>query len=280
MNSNPFLVSPDWLAERLGDPELSIVDASWYLPAMKRDGRAEFDEQHIPGAVFFDLDAFSDPASPLPHTLASAEQFAEMAGALGISERDTIVCYDGMGLFSAARAWWNFRVMGAAKVVILDGGFPAWLEARAPVEAGLPPVKAATFTARPDLASVVPLEEMMAVIAEGRMQVADARPRGRFTGEEPEPREGMRSGHMPGATSLPFLALTENGRLLPVPDLKARFLAAGLDPTAPAVTTCGSGVTAAVISLALESVGNRNHRLYDGSWSEWGSREDTPVEQG
>ena len=276
----PFLVSPDWLLARLDDPAVKIVDGSWYLPAMNRDARREFDYQHIPGAVFFDIDAASEPGSPLPHTLATPEHFARYAGSLGLTERDTIVVYDGMGLFSAPRVWWNLRAMGAPKTVILDGGLPAWVEARLPVESGTAPLYPALFQPDPLPDAVVGFEDMRAVVDGDKEQVLDARPPGRFTGEEPEPRAGVRSGHMPGAVSMPAMALQENGRLLPVGRLRTALAQAGYDPGKPSVTTCGSGVTAAVITLALETIGATDHRLYDGSWSEWGGRQDTPVATG
>ncbi len=280
---NPFLVSTDWLFSHLDDDNLSIVDASWYLPTMlvngvPRNGKEEFDAQHIPGAVFFDIDEVVTPDSGLPHTLASPEIFSQKVGALGISDQDTIVIYDGMGLFSAARVWWNFRVMGATKVVILDGGLPKWMADRLPVEAGTAPGYPKLFNASFDESSVVSFAEMQKLV--GRTQVADARPAGRFSGEQPEPREGMRSGHMPGATSIPFDAIVKNGHLLLADDLKNVFQSSNIDPTQPVTTTCGSGVTAAVLALALETVGSRDHRIYDGSWAEWGSKHDTEIETG
>ena len=275
-----FLVSTDWLADRMGDPDVSVVDGSWYLPAMERDAAEEFDRAHVPGAVFFDLDTISDTASDLPHMLPAPEAFAAAVGAMGISDRDTIVVYDGPGLFSAPRVWWMFRVMGAAKVVILDGGLSKWIDDRMPIESGTGPIKPETFEPRFDASRVVGFDEMTRLVGSGEAVVADARPAGRYSGRDPEPREGMRSGHMPGAVNLPFDALQRDGRLKPATELRALFDGAGIGERTPVVTTCGSGVTAATVALALETVGNTNHRLYDGSWSEWGARHDTPVETG
>ena len=285
MTASPFTVDTDWLFANLDDPNLSIVDASWYLPTMlvngvPRDGRAEYDAQHIPGAVYFDIDDIVDADSPLPHTLASPEVFAQKVGALGISDEDTIVVYDGMGLFSAARVWWNFRIMGASKVVLLNGGLPRWIAHRLPVESGRAPLYPKLFKASYTPHAVASFDEMSTLVANGSRQIADARPAARFTGEAPEPRAGMRSGHMPGAHSVAMTDLTADGALLPADQLKEVFIQAGVDLQKPIVTSCGSGVTAAVLSLALETLGHSDHKLYDGSWSEWGGREDTPVETG
>ncbi|MGI9353545.1 MAG: 3-mercaptopyruvate sulfurtransferase [Rhizobiaceae bacterium] len=285
MTDNPFLVSCDWLAGQLDNPDVSIVDASWYLPTMTmhgipRDGRAEFDAQHIPGAVFFDIDEIVEPGSRLPHTLALPEEFAKKVGALGISDRNTIVVYDGMGLFSAPRAWWNFRVMGATKTVILDGGLPAWIKQRLPIESGSAPIAPRQFNASFDALAVTPLTTMKNIVEAGSVQVADARPAGRFSGAEPEPRPGMRCGHMPGALSVPFSELVDNGRLRSADEIKILFVDAGIDLNSPIVTSCGSGVTAAALMLALETIGHKGHTLYDGSWAEWGSREDTEIVSG
>jgi len=282
MTSNPFLVETHWLSTRLDDPNLSIVDASWYLPTMladgePRNGRAEFESQHIPGAVFFDIDTISEPGSDLPHTLASPEIFAQMVGALGVSDQDTIVVYDGMGLFSAARAWWNLRVMGAKNVVVLNGGLPKWVAKNLPIEAGVTPPQPKKFNTSFNTDAVASFEVMNEIVKAGTVQVADARPYARFSGEAPEPRAGIRSGHMPGASSVPFSDLAVDGQLRSADELKQVFENAGVDLTKPIVTTCGSGVTAAALSLALETVGHRDHTLYDGSWAQWGSRDDTKV---
>lgn len=275
--TNPLLISPEALSALLGRPGVSVVDASWYLPAQGRAALAEFETEHVPGAVFFDQDAVVDPASSLPHTLPSAEIFARAAGALGIAETDTIVVYDGLGLFSAPRVWWMLRTFGAKDVRLLDGGLPAWKTAGLPTEAGPARPASKTFNATFDANAVATLSDMRGHVAAGNAAILDARPAERFAGLVPEPRAGVRSGHMPGATSLPFGQLAENGRLRSPEELRQIFETAGIDLDGPIVTSCGSGVTAAAISLALASVGKTDAKLYDGSWTEWGSLSDTPV---
>ncbi|QOG05675.1 3-mercaptopyruvate sulfurtransferase [Aureimonas sp. OT7] len=280
MSRYSTILSPQELAAASSAGKLRIVDASWYMPAQDRDARAEFEAAHIPGAVFFDQDAVVDPQSSLPHTLPSPSVFSKAAGALGLSSDDRIVVYDGIGLFSAARVWWMLRVFGARDVLVLDGGLPAWLAAGLPTESGPAQPQPAHFEAREPGDAVVGLEAMRRIVESGSLQIADARPAERFSGSAPEPRAGVRSGHMPGASSLPFSEVQADGRLKDEAALRAAFRDAGIDPDAPVVTTCGSGVTAAVINLALESLGNRGAKLYDGSWTEWGSHSDTPVETG
>lgn len=277
---SPFVVSADWLQERLGQPGLAIVDASWYLPAQGRDGKAEYEAGHIPGAVFFNQDVVVDPDAALPHTLPKPALFAQFAGSMGISASDTIVVYDGAGFFCAPRVWWMFRVMGAGDVRLLEGGIDGWKQEGRAVTTEPTKIAPNLFDVKFDAGRVASFDDMMRIVGEGSMQVADARPAGRFAGTDPEPRAGMRSGHMPGARNVPALALSKDGKLLPLNELRAKLEEAGIDLSKPVVTSCGSGVTAAVITLALESLGQRDNKLYDGSWSEWGGRNDTPVVTG
>lgn len=276
-----FFVSTETLAARLGTPGLRIVDASWYLPAMNRDAAAEYAAARIPGAVRFDVDEVADKSTSLPHMLPSTAAFAAAVGAMGISERDEIVVYDGAGLFSAPRVWWTFRLFGAANVRILDGGLPKWRAEGLPLETGAPQAPAeAAFAATFDGARVASLHDVVGILAEGTAAVVDARPAERFRGEAPEPRPGVRAGHMPGARSVPFSAVVTDGRLADDATLRAAF--ADIDLTRPVVTSCGSGVTASVLWLALEALGMPRTKLalYDGSWSEWGADPNTVVVTG
>jgi len=276
-----LVVSPDWLRERLGSPGLKIVDGSWYLPAQNRDARADFVEGHIPGAVFFDIDAVSDKATDLPHMLPDEAGFAAAAGALGLSETDTIVVYDGAGLFSAPRVWWTLRVFGAMKVSVLDGGLLAWKRAGFPLESGETEPAPRRFNARLDRHAVADISAVDVILQESAAVVVDARSAARFRGEAPEPRPGLPSGHMPGARSLPFDRLVDSsGRLVASAEIKQAFRAAGIDLSRPVVTTCGSGVTAAVLMFALATLGKKDTQLYDGSWAEWASRPDSPIANG
>jgi thiosulfate/3-mercaptopyruvate sulfurtransferase len=277
------LVSTAWLADRLSTPGLQVVDASWYLPTSGRDARAEYLAGHLPGAVFFDLDAISDPGSPLPHMLPPPRQFAEQVGALGIGDQDEVVVYDGSGAnLSAARVWWMFRAFGHERVAVLDGGLPKWRTEGRPVEPGtvLPPT--ARFTPRVVATGVVrDLASVRGALLSGEAQVVDMRSAGRFAGTEPEPRPGLRGGHIPGSRSLPYTELVgADGTLLPPDALRRRIAAAGVDPARPIVATCGSGVSACALIHALHSLGHRQASLYDGAWAEWGARDDTPVERG
>lgn len=280
MPNAPF-VSVEWLNERLAAPDIVVVDGSWYLPTMNRDPEAEYRAGHIPGAVRFDIDTVKDPTNPLPHMLPQPDVFGAQVGAMGIGDGMKIVIYDGAGLFSAPRVWWTFKVFGARDVAILEGGFPAWKAQGMPVEEGEVRLRAPrTFTARLDHSAVADLRDIQRMLETGAAQVVDARPADRFRGETPEPRPGVRSGHMPGSLNLPFADITENGRLKDPAAIKEALERAGIDPSRPVVTSCGSGVSAAILSLAFESIGRPAKALYDGSWTEWGSREDLPLGTG
>lgn len=276
----PPLVSTSWLEAHLGDPTVAVVDGSWYLSAQERDALAEYETRHIPGAVFFDLDAVSDASSPLPHMLPSPEAFSTAMGRLGLSETQHILVYDGVGLFSAARVWWTFGVFGVSQVSVLDGGLPKWLEEGRPVEAGRPNTAPSVFNATFDATGIVDGEQVAEALESRAAQVVDARPAGRFSGAAAEPRDGVRSGHMPGARNLPMSDLLDGTRLKPADDLLATIRASGVDPERPIITSCGSGVTAAVLALALAQTGSPASRLYDGSWADWGSDERRPVVSG
>jgi thiosulfate/3-mercaptopyruvate sulfurtransferase len=279
-DTSRFVVSADWVEKNLGAPGFRVVDASWYLPAQNRNAAEEYAAGHIPGAIFFDQDVIADHSSGLPHTIPSAEVFAEAAGRFGISEKDTIVVYDGPGFFAAPRGWWLFRLFGADKVYVLDGGLDGWKRDGRPLTSELSEPAPAVFNARLDSSRVTTLDAMKSLVAEGKVQIADARGTGRFLGTEPEPRAGVRSGHMPGAKSLPATTLSENGRFKSLPDLRKTIEDAGIDLSRPVVTSCGSGITAAIITLSLASLGHTDNTLYDGSWTEWGGRSDTPVVSG
>ncbi|MGE0595523.1 MAG: 3-mercaptopyruvate sulfurtransferase [Hyphomonadaceae bacterium] len=275
------LVSAAWLAERLSAPDLVVLDATMFLPGDPRDAKALYAERRIPGAVFFDIDVHSDRTSSLPHMLPPPEQFASAMRKLGVGDGARIVVYDNQGLFSAARVWWTFRVMGHEDVSVLDGGFPAWEAGGYPVETDMPaPRRERHFTARYRADLVRNLDDTRRALENNEI-VLDARPAARFKGEAPEPRVGLRGGHMPGARSVPASSLlTDKGLMRPTEELQRIFADAGADPARPAVCSCGSGVTAAIIALALARLGRWDASIYDGSWSEWGGREDTPVATG
>lgn len=279
--THPPLVSPAWLFERLSAPDIVVLDASWYLPAAGRDPEAEYRAAHIPGAIRFDLDAMSDTESPLPHMLPRPEVFASRMRALGVGDGQQVVVYDGMGLFSAPRVWWMLKTFGMRDALVLDGGLPAWVAAGYPTEDGeAQPRERRHFTARLDHGAVADATDIARALESGAAQVVDARSATRFRGEEEEPRPGVRPGHMPGARNLHYASLQRDGRMKSPEELAEVFAAAGVDPRRPVMTTCGSGVTAAIISLALETMGHPARSLYDGSWSEWGADPARPVEKG
>nr|WP_250808704.1 3-mercaptopyruvate sulfurtransferase [Neorhizobium tomejilense] len=275
-----FVVSSEWLHNELGSPDLKILDASFYLPAQNRDADAEYAAGHIPGAIRFDHDKVADHSTGLPHMVPAPDVFAEVVGRMGIRENDRIVIYDGPGIFSSPRGWWLFRIMGARQVFVLDGGIDGWKAEGRPLETTVPSPEPVTFTPNFRVDKVIDFQTMLSIVSDGTRQIADARPAGRFAGTDPEPRAGMRSGHMPGALSLPSGTFSVNGKLRSLPELQKAIEDAGIDFGRPVVTSCGSGITAAIITLALESLGHEDNALYDGSWTEWGSRQDTPVVTG
>jgi thiosulfate/3-mercaptopyruvate sulfurtransferase len=275
-----WFVSTAWLAGHLADPDVVVVDGTWHLPGAGRDARAEYETGHIPGAVFFDIDAIADTTNPLPHMLPTVETFVTAVSALGIDERQKIVCYDGIGMFSAPRVWWTFQVMGAKDVVLLEGGLPRWKAEGRELEAGTVTRPPRTFNATPAKYPVRDLNEVRDGIAAGAFQLVDARPAARFRGEAPEPRSWVKSGHVPGSHNVPASELLVDGQLKDAAALRAAFAAGGVDLARPVVTSCGSGVNAAILSVALETLGVKPAGLYDGSWTEWGGRSDTAIATG
>jgi len=272
-------VSTEWLADQLDNPEVIAVDASWYMPQQGRNPAAEFVASHIAGAVFFDIDKVADPATGLPHMLPLPEKFAEAVGALGISEDMTVVIYDEAGLMSAPRAWWTFRAMGAKDVRILSGGGPKWRAEGRPLASGPPSRPARSFTTsfNPDL--FVGFDVVNQRRNDGLTTIVDARPADRFLGQVPEPRPGLRGGHIPGSLNVPVGQLTEQGRMKPAEELRALFADRGIDTASPIITSCGSGITAATLALALVLAGAEKIAIYDGSWADWGSRPDAAIDQ-
>ncbi len=277
-----WIVETDWLANHLQSPDLIVLDGSWHLPNSGRDAKTEYIGEHIPGALFFDIDDLSDEKSDLPHMLPSTVKFASRMKKMGVGDGARIVVYDSTGIFSAARVWWTFRAMGHGDVAVLNGGLKKWKAEGRPVEDGPAPKRSERhYSPLQNTEIIRDLDEMKALLAKGNAQIVDARPAGRFEGKDPEPRPGLRSGHMPGAKNIPSQALLNADGTFKSPDeLAALFKAVGINVAKPVVTTCGSGVTASMLALALAVLGQTNAAVYDGSWAEWGQDNDLPIATG
>ena len=276
-DEDEIFVSTQWLEGRLNHLSLAILDASWYLPTAGRDAEADYLQGHIPGAVRFDIDTICDASSSLPHMLPDAKTFAAAASRLGLTTQTSVIVYDGAGLLAAPRVRWMLKIFGLQDVRILDGGLPKWIAENRPLTSGLETRQPKFFQAKLDAKAVADLAQVRQALVDGSAQILDARPVARFAGLAPEPRPGVRSGHMPGTINVPSDLLIENGRLKSGPELIRIFEGQGVTPDRPIITSCGSGVTAAIVSLALEQIGKPVLGLYDGSWSEWGSRADCPI---
>ncbi|MEV8467356.1 3-mercaptopyruvate sulfurtransferase [Fluviibacterium sp. DFM31] len=278
-NSDPkTLVSTDWLASHLRDPDLRILDASWYMPAENRDPRAEYEAGHIPSARFFDIEEISDQRSDLPHMAPPVEKFMSRLRKMGVGDGHQVVIYDGAGLFSAARVWWLFRLMGKTDVAVLDGGLPKWTAEGRELEDLPPMIRDRHMTVRRQAGLIRDVTQVAAASKLGDHEIIDARSPDRFAGQVDEPRPGLRAGHIPGSKNLPYgTLLNADGTMKDAAGLKAAFDAAGIDLSKPVITSCGSGITAAVLNLAMERLGKSDHSLYDGSWAEWGMYGDLEV---